>query len=172
MYVWIYLMSEVAWFYSTFLKCIEWLILSVIILIDFVQNVFWKSILWSCFKFSDILEALIPRKQQKENSSKNIDMISFAIFKLDLTVFEYHFLCLRHGPQNCMITATAVKKSPAYEFRQLVLGVCLWQSLSTSLGHFSNAQKHRIMIENLFPDDPGQTLFSEEKTIPKVRLQR
>ena len=40
-----------------------------------------------------------------------------------------------------------------------------------SSGHLSNTQKHRMTIENLILDGPVQTLFSENKTIPKLYFQ-
>ena len=58
-----------------------------------------------------------------------------------------------------------VAKWPDYGFRQLVFGVCLWQSLNNSSGHLSNTQRHRMTIENRILDGQVHTLCPENKTM-------
>ena len=49
-------------------------------------------------------------------------------------------------------------------------GVCLWQSLNNSSGHLSNAQRHRMTIENLILDGQVHPLFSEKQNNVKTLL--
>ena len=51
-------------------------------------------------------------------------------------------------------------------------GVFLWQSLNKTPGHLSNTQRQRMTIENLILDGQVHTLFSENKTMPKLYCQR
>ena len=102
----------------------------------------------------------------ENNTNKDI----FVIFKLYLNALECHFLCVIHGPQNCMkwmknafrcwnlcfhtivwwfnpvdtIRLFLWEKIAPFGFGVMArlwvqttgFGVCLWQSLNNSPGHF------------------------------------
>ena len=126
-----------------------------------------------------------------------------VILKLDLNVLEYHFLCLIHGPQNCIKWIKNDFRCWNLCFRMILwclnpvctfqiflwektasfgrgvmarlwiqttdFGVCLWQSLNDSSGHFYNTQWHRnTIIENLILDGQVHTLLLENKTLSKL----
>ena len=77
--------------------------LSIITLMHFVYNVFWKPILRSSLDFSDIFGAQLPSETAKKKTVEILlARIFFVILKLDLNALECHFLCVIHGPQNCM----------------------------------------------------------------------